>query len=117
MSVLIYHVATEHEWEQIQKDGLCYYSTRGRTLAQEGFIHCSYAEQVPGVLSRYYADVTEPLLLLAINEDLLAEPAVPENTSGGTELFPHLYQAFPATAVVMAIPVERTADGGFVLPE
>lgn len=115
--MLIYHVSTESEWETVQRDGWCRFSTRGRTLAQEGFIHCSYAEQVPGVLTRYYADVTEPLLLLAIDEKLLDFEVVAENTGGGIELFPHLYEAFPASAVVMAIPVERTADGGFVLPE
>ena len=39
-------------------------STRGRTLAEEGFIHAVRADQWQGVRERYYADVDEPLVLL-----------------------------------------------------
>lgn len=90
------HIALESDWQAAQATGSYPVSTRGRAIAEEGFIHCSGSqEQVEGVLGRFYADVTEPLLLLTIDEELLAEhgldvryePAV----LGGDELFPHVY--------------------------
>ncbi len=90
------HVAFESDWQAAQATGTYPVSTRGRIVAEEGFIHCSgSAEQLEGVLGRFYADVTEPLLLLTIDEgslerhglDVRYEPAV----LGGDELFPHVY--------------------------
>ncbi len=43
------------------------WSTLGRTLEEEGFIHCSTPEQVPGVLARYYASYADDLLLLTVD--------------------------------------------------
>ena len=56
-------------------------STRGGTLAEEGFIHASRADQWEGVA--YYADVTEPLLLLEIDTDLLDVPVMEEPPAPG----------------------------------
>ena len=36
---MIYHIATAADWAQAQRDGQYATSTRGRTLAEEGFIH------------------------------------------------------------------------------
>lgn len=90
------HIALESDWQAAQSAGSYPVSTRGRTISEEGFMHCSGSpEQLQGVLGRFYADVTEPLLLLTIDEASLAghgldvryEPAV----LGGDELFPHVY--------------------------
>lgn len=54
---------------------------------RNGFIHCCTSKQLPGVLERYYSHVSE-VTLLTLRTSL---PYVWENTSGGTELFPHLY--------------------------
>lgn len=90
------HIALESDWQVAQSAGSYPVSTRGRTIAEEGFMHCSgSAEQRDGVVARFYADVTEPLLVLTIDEasleahglDVRYEPAV----LGGDELFPHVY--------------------------
>ena len=109
----IFHLALTSDWAQAQETGEYTISTRGRTLAEEGFIHASRGDQWPGVRERFYADVTEPLLLLQIDTDklgvpLVEEPAVP----GGTETFPHIYGPLPVAAVVKAIPL----DGGTPAP-
>ena len=44
-------------------------SSNGVTLAEAGFIHCCYNNQIRGVLQRFYTDVTEPMCLLAIDPD------------------------------------------------
>ena len=75
---MIYHLAEQAHWQQALRDGTYAQSTRGRTLAEEGFIHASSAEQWPVVRSRFYADVAEPLVLLHIDEARLGSPVVHE---------------------------------------
>jgi uncharacterized protein (DUF952 family) len=53
------------------------------------------------VRAAFYADVTEPLVLLEIETDLLDVPVVEESPAPGvTETFPHVYGAVPPSAVV-----------------
>ena len=42
---MIYHLAEQAHWRQALRDGTYTRSTRGRSLAEEGFIHASSAEQ------------------------------------------------------------------------
>lgn len=97
----IYHLAEPAHWERAQESGSYTQSTRGRTMQDEGFIHCSSDRQWPVVRRTYYADFAGPLLLLEIDETRLAEPAVVEVGDAATgETFPHLYAALPVGAVV-----------------
>ena len=102
----IFHIATLADWEQAQADGAYTTSTRGVTLEQEGYIHASRADQWEGVRAAFYADVTEPLVLLEIDTDLLDVPVVEEVPAPGTtETFPHVYGAIAPGAVVGVQPL------------
>lgn len=89
------HIALESDWRAAQAAGRYRVSTRGRLIADVGFMHCSLPEQTAGVRERFYSDVTEQLLLLTLDESALAthglevrmEPPAP----GVAELFPHVY--------------------------
>jgi uncharacterized protein (DUF952 family) len=82
-------------------------STRDLTLEQEGFIHCSATmEQVEGVLSRYYADVDDELVLLVIDPGLLDAPVRLE--PAGEEFFPHIYGPIQPSAVIDVRALPRT---------
>lgn len=108
----IYHCATADDWAAAKSAGEYRISTRGRTLEDEGFLHASYADQVPGVLERFYADVTEPLLLLVIDQRRLGVPVIAESPGpGSTELFPHIYGPLPVAAVTEVVPLRRADDG------
>lgn len=97
----IYHLAEPEKWDQARLTGSYAESTRGRTMAQEGFIHCSSAEQWPVVRRSYYADHPGPLLLLEIDPARLTEPPIEEVGNPETgQTFPHLYAALPVDAVV-----------------
>ena len=94
----IFHLALPHEWAAAVEAGAYTMSTRGITLEQEGFIHCSREDQVEPVRSRYYSDVDE-LLLLTIDTDLLTSPWQVDEVPGD-ETFPHIYGALNLEAVV-----------------
>jgi uncharacterized protein (DUF952 family) len=98
---MIYHLAEEAHWEQARRDGRYTRSTRGVSLDKEGFIHASSAEQWPVVRSRFYADVTEPLVLLHVDESRLSARVVQEVGDPVTgETFPHVYGPIEVDAVV-----------------
>lgn len=101
----IFHIATVADWDEACRQGRYTTSTRGRTLAEEGFIHASRGDQWQTVHQRYYADVTEPLVLLVIDTERLDVPVVEEAVPGG-ETFPHLYGALDPAAVVEVVPLE-----------
>lgn len=108
----IFHLALLRDWEEAQRAGAYTVSTRGQSLAEVGFIHASRADQWTGVRDRFYADVTEPMVLLQIDPALLDVPVVEEPPAPGmTETFPHVYGPLPVGAVVKAIPLDRPAAG------
>jgi uncharacterized protein (DUF952 family) len=111
------HLAERADWDKARLAGEYLVSTRGRTLAEEGFIHCSLPSQVRGVAELFYADLDD-LVVLVIDSDRLTAPIRFEPPAPGVDaLFPHIYGPVPAGAVVEVIPVTRDATGRFVLPE
>lgn len=101
----IYHVATQADWDDTRASGAYTTSTYGRSLADEGFLHASREDQVAGVLERFYGDVTEPLVLLEVDTDLLDVPWREDPV--GDDTFPHVYGPLNADAVVGVRPVSR----------
>lgn len=90
----IYHITTADAWTAAQHEG----AYRHPSLQTEGFIHCSTRQQVPRTIARHFPD-TKGLLLLEIETDKLEAKLVYENTSGGTEPFPHVYGTINPDAV------------------
>lgn len=106
----IFHVATLADWEAALRSGSYTTSTRGRTLAEEGFVHASHEDQWPLVRARFYADVTEPLVLLVIDVDRLGVPVVEEEVPGTGERFPHVQGPIDPRAVVDVRPLGAGED-------
>jgi uncharacterized protein (DUF952 family) len=90
----IYHIVTPEVWEEF-KDGELY---EAASLATEGFIHCSYADQLDAVLERYYKNA-EKVLILQIDPEKLQSKLIAEPSTGG-EIYPHIYGAINLDAVV-----------------
>lgn len=109
MKRYIYHLALRSAWEAATREGEPYRrSTIERSLDDEGFIHCSYREQVQGVADRFYHGRTDVLLLTIDTSKLDAEVRT-EN------LFPHIYGPLPSQAVVGVEPVACRDDGCLLL--
>jgi uncharacterized protein (DUF952 family) len=93
----IFHIATLADWKQAQESGTYTTSTYGRSLEQEGFIHAARDDQVPTVRDRFYGEVSEPLVVLEIETDLLDADVRDEQV--GDEVYPHIYGPVPTSAV------------------
>ena len=101
MTTSIFHLAEPKAWTDAQANGAYAVSTRGRTLAEEGFIHCSDEAQWPVARRSFYGDVATHLVLLEIDPDRLAAPVVREVGNPATgEHFPHVYGPIEVSAVV-----------------
>lgn len=109
---MIYRLAEPADWAAAQQTGFF----ASPDLVAEGFIHFSERSQVQGVSERYYSKRTG-LRLLAVDEARLTVPLRRENTSGGTELFPHVYGPVPLAAIIRHAPLERDASGAIQWPE
>ena len=107
---LIYHIAAAADWEQARRDGQYTTSTRGRTLAEEGFIHASTAAQVALVANAYYQGVPD-LVLLVIDPERVRPELRYEHVPGQDQPYPHIYGPLNADAVLAARPF--AADGQF----
>jgi uncharacterized protein (DUF952 family) len=101
----ILHLALARDWQAARQAGEYRVSTLGRTLEEEGFIHCSTGPaQLHGVAGRYYAHVTEPLVVLTVDDTAL--PVRLEVPPGATEAYPHVYGPIPVHAVTAVTPYD-----------
>jgi uncharacterized protein (DUF952 family) len=111
----IYHIATASDWAQAQAAGAYTTSTLGRTLAEEGFIHCSGADQVAAVANMFYRGLPD-LLVLVIDTGRVRPEIRLEQLAGSAEPFPHIYGPLNVDAVVETRRFEPGPDGRFFFP-
>ncbi len=90
----IYHIVLPGEWAKFKNESIY----EANSLASEGFIHCSYRNQLAEVLERYYKDARR-VLILHINPHLLVSKLIAETSTGGG-IYPHIYGKINAEAIV-----------------
>lgn len=100
----IYHLVLRRAWEE--KPDQPY---RADSLTGEGFLHCSFADQVARSANLFFADAVD-LLLLHIDTDRLSSPLREEASSTG-EIFPHIYGPLNRDAVAAVETLTRGPDG------
>jgi len=97
----IFHITVPDEWEAAQRDGSITMSTRSVTLAEEGFVHCSFGSQVAGTAARIFGDL-DAVVVLRIDAARVTSPIVVEDLYGAGEEFPHVYGPINVDAVTEA---------------
>jgi uncharacterized protein (DUF952 family) len=112
MNAYILHATSRTSWSAAQKAG----AYTADSLASEGFIHCSKADQILRVANLLFAG-QHGLVILVIDPARLTsglrwDPGV----DLATELFPHVYGPINLDAVVRVLDFEPSADGKFHLP-
>jgi uncharacterized protein (DUF952 family) len=95
----IFHLTLPAHWAQAQQDGAITMSTRDVTLAEEGFVHCSFGEQLAATAARFFGDLDE-IVVLRIDPSLVASEVVVEDLYGAGQPFPHVYGPIEVSAVV-----------------
>ena len=110
----LFHLSDEAEWTTALAEGAFTGSTRGRTLADEGFIHCSFAHQVETVANLFYGGV-DGLVLLTIDPERVQAPIRYDPAENGEE-FPHIYGPLNIDAVIAVQPFRAGPDGRFHFP-
>jgi len=107
----LWHLAEPGEWAAAEQTGSYTGSTKGRSLAEVGFVHCSFAAQLPAVAAAIYAGTPE-LVLLQIDPGLLGGTVVRvEPVPGTSEEFPHVYGPIPTAALTSVSRVQVDAAG------
>ena len=89
----IYHIVVPDTWANFDDKNY-----EADSLATEGFIHCSFENQIDAVLQRYYSDRDE-VVVLEIDPAKLDSKLVVEPSTGG-ENYPHIYGAINRDAIV-----------------
>ncbi len=108
----VYHIVPKADWEMAQQKAV--YAPI--SIQTEGFIHCSNLSQVLGSANLFFKGQTN-LLLLKIEVAKLKEQLVYENTTGGTELFPHLYGKLNLDAVNHVYALDIDEENNFMFPQ
>lgn len=107
---VVYKIAPAALWRAAVEKG----SFTGSPVdVADGFIHFSTAAQVRETAAKHFAGAVD-LVLVAVSTaglDLRWEP------SRGGELFPHLYDELPLTAVQWVKPLPLSADGRHAFPD
>lgn len=96
VSEKIYHFTTAEALAAMQQSG----SLGADSLAVEGFIHCSEAWQLPGVVERYFGGVV-PMLVEVDTTQLAGARLVWEPATDSEDYFPHIYGPIPKEAVTL----------------
>ncbi|MFF1354166.1 DUF952 domain-containing protein [Streptomyces sp. NPDC058297] len=106
------HITERSLWDAARASGVYEMSTRGKTLAEEGFIHCSLAHQLRGVADFLYGtyDGPDEIVVLVIDSERVPAPVRFEAPEPGADEFPHIYGPLPVEAVTEV----RDWDGGRV---
>jgi uncharacterized protein (DUF952 family) len=91
--MIIYHIVTPETWEKFADET----EYEAESLQNEGFVHCSYRNQLEEVLQRYYQG-EKKVMILHINPHRLTSPLVAE-PSTNREIYPHIYGKINKSAI------------------
>lgn len=96
----VYHLIGESDWAALR--GQKWYSPQ--SLSDEGFIHFSLLNQLPGVVKRFYSERHDLLVLKIDTKKLQSELRF---EVADDDEFPHLYGPLNLDAVIEAQPLHK----------
>jgi uncharacterized protein (DUF952 family)/nucleoside 2-deoxyribosyltransferase len=110
----IFHLAERSTWALAKASGSYASSTRDQSLAEVGFIHCSFEEQLAATAARFYADADPHLFVVLVIDPSRLDARLVTEQAGNGELFPHIYGPLNVDAVIATRPLIRR-DAEFIL--
>jgi uncharacterized protein (DUF952 family) len=103
----LFHIVDRDVWADARESG----EYRPESLEREGFVHCSFPEQVVGVANARYREV-ENLCVVELASAQLDEIRV-EDSYGEGRVFPHVYGPLPTKAEVAVHELHRDTGGNW----
>lgn len=88
----IYHIVLPEKWAEVRGE-----TYKHKSLVDEGFIHCSFEDQIDDVLKRYFAGVPSVNILEIEPARLMSKLVIESSTNG--EKYPHIYGPINVDAV------------------
>lgn len=111
MSAPLFHIVGRQTWQRAVAAGV--YAPA--SLRDEGFVHCSFAEQVEQVANARFADVAGPdgteLVVVELDPGRIDAQVIVEDSYRSGTSYPHIYGPVPPAARVAEHAVQRDADG------
>lgn len=108
---MIYHIISKEKWNQLKNKS--YYSPN--SLSREGYIHCSYAEQLLKVAQTFYKGQRN-LVVLCINESKISNLLKSEDLFNLKENYPHVYGELPVSCIEKIVELLIDSNGDFIKP-
>ena len=105
----LFHIVSRADWAAAVATG----EYRPVSLAVEGFVHCSFAEQVEGVANALYRELDD-LCVVELDPGALDAEVVVEDSYGTGTRFPHVYGPVPTAAALAVHEMPRDTAGAFV---
>ena len=109
---VIYKILHRDEWAQAEKDGV--FKGAGIDL-QDGFIHCSTAQQAQPTAALYFAG-QDNLVLVAVETEHFTAEQLKWEASRENELFPHLFTTLDPKQILWVKELPIGPDGAHVFP-
>ena len=104
MTDRLFHIVAVRDWAVAEAVG----TYTPESLGTEGFVHCSYAHQVAGVLDRRFPGATD---VVVVEFDASALDVRNEDSYGEGISYPHVYGAIPTGAAVAVHPLTAFRGG------
>lgn len=102
----LFHIAARAEWDAAED------AYRPSAFAVDGFVHCSTAEQLEAVATRFYRGRTD-LVLLHLDPARIAAEIRFDHADG--DRYPHVYGPIERSAVMRVTPLAPEPDGTFAI--
>ena len=111
----IFHIVSKEEWGIAKEKG----TYHPESLSNEGFIHCSRADQIIKVANSFYKDKSH-LIILRIDQTKVSneiKTEAPLEAPWSDVLYPHIYGELNLDAVEYEVDFPCLEDGSFILPK
>ncbi len=106
----VFKICEKDEWENLKQSD---FFEGSQIDKNDGFIHLSTSKQLRGTFGKYYKSKSQLYLLKVNTDDLNLVWEVSRNK----QLFPHLYEPLPVSAVAKVYKIFLDDEGNHIIPE
>ena len=103
----LFHIVPEAQWSDVVE------TYRPDSLLIEGFVHCSFADQVAGAADRHYR-LVEDLVVVELDPNTIGSEIRVEDSTGSGISYPHVYGPIPRRSAVAVHALQRDASGHYL---